>query len=214
MDTILLLSGGLDSAVLLAEAVSKGKTVLALSFDYGQRHKIELEFARKLARHYGVAHKVIIIDPQTFGQSSLVSDLEVPKRRHPEEIQKNGNNSTYVPARNTLFLAYAIIQAEIHQADEILYGPNALDRHCFPDCDAGYVAAVQAMIDQAMKQTLKEKAPRVRTPLIEMDKKAIIERAGELNVPLEMTLSCYDPTPQGEHCMECDACALRYEYRI
>lgn len=211
MDTILLLSGGLDSAVILAEAISQGKKVLALSFDYGQRHRIELDFARKLAEHYGAKHLIIKIDPQAFGQSSLVTHENVPKDRTSEEIKEKGNNSTYVPARNTLFLAYAIVQAELHQAKEILYGPNALDKYCFPDCDGDYVQAMQRVIDQTMKQTLKENAPQVRTPLIDLDKEAIVRKAIELRVPIEMTLSCYDPTSDGTHCGRCDACVLRQD---
>jgi len=206
-DTIVLLSGGLDSAVILAEAVSEGKKVFALSFDYCQRHRQELNFAKRLTHHYGVKHLILKIDPHTFGQSCLVTHEKVPKNRNSEEIIASGINSTYVPARNTLFLAYAIGQAELHSASEILYGPNALDKHCFPDCDAEYVQAVQGVINCAMKKTV----PILKAPLIEMDKKQIVDRALELDVPIEKTLSCYDPLPSGSHCGQCDACVIREE---
>jgi len=204
-DTIILLSGGLDSAVLLAEAVAEGKKVLALSFDYCQRHRQELNFAKRLVHHYGVKHLILKIDPRSFGQSSLVTHKVVPKNRNTDEIVSGGICSTYVPARNTLFLAYAIGQAELHEASEILYGPNALDKHCFPDCDQDYVHAMQGVINQAMRKTV----PILKAPLVDMDKTQIAQRALELDVPIDKTLSCYDPQPNGTHCGVCDACVIR-----
>jgi len=206
-DTIVLLSGGLDSAVILAEAVYEGKKVFALSFDYCQRHRQELSFAKRLTHHYDVKHLILKIDPHSFGQSSLVTHKKVPKNRSSDEIIAGGICSTYVPARNTLFLAYALGQAELHEASEILYGPTALDKHCFPDCDAEYVSAMQGVINCAMRKTV----PQLRAPLLEMDKKQIVERALELQVPIEKTLSCYDPLPNGTHCGQCDACVIRQE---
>jgi len=206
-DTIILLSGGLDSAVILAEAVAEGKKVLALSFDYCQRHRQELNFAKRQVHHYGVKHLILKIDPHSFGQSSLVTHKEVPKNRDAQAIISGGICSTYVPARNTLFLAYAIGQAELHEAKEILYGPNALDKHCFPDCDQDYIDAMQAVINQTMCKTI----PVLRAPLVQMDKIQIARRALELGVPIEKTLSCYDPKPDGTHCGACDSCVIRQE---
>lgn len=206
-DTIILLSGGLDSAVILADAVKEGKKVLALSFDYCQRHRQELNFAKRLVHHYGVKHLILKIDPNSFGLSSLVTHNEVPKHRNTDEIVAGGICSTYVPARNTLFLSYAIGQAELHDAIEILYGPNALDKHCFPDCDQDYVDAMQGVINQAIKKTV----PILKAPLVNMDKIQIVRRALELDVPVEKTLSCYDPQPNGTHCGSCDACVIRQE---
>jgi len=205
-DTIVLLSGGLDSGVILADAVSDKKKVMAISFDYCQRHRQELHYAKKLAHHYGVKHLVLKIDPQAFGQSSLVTQGSVPKNRTLEAIIARGQCSTYVPARNTIFLSYAFGQAEMHQIKEICFGPNANDAPCFSDCTEEYVAAFQNLI-----RSTGSDRPKIVTPLIKMNKKQIVERAIALNLPIDKTLSCYDPLPNGEHCRQCDACVIRFD---
>ncbi|MFQ5730036.1 MAG: 7-cyano-7-deazaguanine synthase QueC [Waddliaceae bacterium] len=211
MKAVVLLSGGLDSAVVLTLALEKGRECIAISFDYGQRHRIELEYAKKLARHYCVPHHIIDIDRNCCANSSLVSGGEVPKNRSTEEIENEGIPNTYVPARNTLFLAYATGQAEIYNAQEIYAGPNLLDRKPYPDCRPEFYQAFQGVINLASKQAMEGNPPRLLTPLIDWDKKEIVEQARKLKVPLHLTFSCYDPTPQGRPCHQCDACLLRLE---
>lgn len=206
MRAIVLFSGGLDSTVTLAMALNRGRDCLGLSFDYGQRHKIELDAAKVIAKHYGIQHRIIKIDPTAFGQSSLVSNMEVPKNRTPTEIESQGIPSTYVPARNTLFLAYALGQAEILGADEIYIGCNVLDNLPYPDCRPEFIEAFQGLINVVTKNP-----PRLIAPLINWDKKKIVQEGMDLDAPLEQTFSCYDPTPKGEPCHQCDACRLRFE---
>jgi 7-cyano-7-deazaguanine synthase len=211
MKAIVLLSGGIDSAVTLALALENGRECYAISFNYGQRHAVELKSAAAIAAHYGVKHKIIHIDPQTFANSSLVSELEMPTHRSIEEIRNGGIVNTYVPARNTLFLSYALGQAEIWGAQEIYFGPNADDRNGFPDCRPAYVEAFQKMIDVATQQSVEGAAPKLITPLIDLDKRQIVAAARRLGVPLDLTFSCYSPLPTGIACNACDACIIRLE---
>lgn len=206
---IVLLSGGLDSAVVLGMALEKNRECLALSFDYGQRHRIELEHAKKLADYYKVKHKVIKIDRSVFACSALVGDLEVPKDREVDQIDQLGVPTTYVPGRNTLFLSYAASQAEIFGAHEIYVGPNLLDRIPYPDCRPEFYLAFQQVLNLATKQAIEGHPPRLLTPLIDMDKKAIVSMGRRLGVPLESTFSCYDPAGDGAPCGRCDACKIR-----
>lgn len=206
---IVLLSGGLDSAVLLALALKQGRECYALSFDYGQRHRIELEYAQKIALHYNVSQRIIHIDSSVFKSSSLVSDISVPRNRSKEEIASGKIPNTYVPARNTLFLAYAMGQAEMLNAQEIYAGPNALDAGPYPDCTPAFIQAFQGVLNVATKQAVEGTSPRLLTPLINWDKAEIIRQGMALNVPLHMTFSCYDPLPTKEPCGVCDACILR-----
>ena len=211
MKAIVLLSGGLDSTLLLAKALEKGRKCLALSFDYGQRHRIELDAAQAVAKHYRVPHRIIRFDTQAFGKSCLVGDATVPKDRSIEEIVAGGICSTYVPARNTLFLAYALGQAELWDAQEIHIGSNRHDYNGFPDCRPLYMKRFQALIDVATEQAVKGSPPQLVTPLVEMEKGDIAREAFRLDVPIGMTWSCYDPTPEKKPCHRCDACVLRDE---
>jgi 7-cyano-7-deazaguanine synthase len=205
---VLLLSGGLDSTTLLALAASQGYAIHALSFRYGQRHQVEVAAARKIASHYGVVqHVVTDIDLRVFGGSALTSDIEVPKNRAvDEEIPV-----TYVPARNTIFLSFALAWAEVLGASDIFIGVNALDYSGYPDCRPEFIAAFQEMARLATRAGVEGGEPPVaiRTPLIDMSKREIIELGLSLGVDYSMTTSCYDPSPSGEACGECDACQLR-----
>ena len=205
---VLLLSGGLDSTTLLALAASQGYAIHALSFRYGQRHQVEVAAARKIASHYGVVqHVVTDIDLRVFGGSALTSDIDVPKNRVvDEEIPV-----TYVPARNTIFLSFALAWAEVLGASDIFIGVNALDYSGYPDCRPEFIAAFQEMARIATRAGVEggESPVMIRTPLIEMSKREIIELGLSLGVDYSMTTSCYDPSPTGEGCGECDACQLR-----
>ena len=207
---VILLSGGLDSTVVLALALAQGRQCSALSFDYAQRHREELERAQKIAAYYEIPHRIISIDPLTFGQSSLVSDLEAPCSRTPEQIASQGTPNTYVPARNTLFLAYALGQCELLQAHEIHFGANCLDGP-YPDCRPAYLEAFQQVICLATKQAVENCPPQLITPLLYWNKSEIIRQGLALKAPLELTLSCYRPSESGSPCQTCDACILRYE---
>ena len=211
MKAIVLLSGGLDSAVVLALALEKGRECLAVSFDYGQRHRIELKYAKKLAKHYSIPYNIIHIDKNCFASSSLVTEEDVPNNRSREEIENEGIPNTYVPARNTIFLAYATAQAEIFEAQEIYAGPNLLDRKPYPDCRPEFYQAFQSVINLASKQAVEGNPPHLLTPLIDWNKKEIVEQGTRLKVPFHLTFSCYDPTPSNEPCHQCDACRLRQE---
>jgi len=205
---VLLLSGGLDSTTLLALATSQGYAIHALSFRYGQRHAAELAAARKIASHYGVVQHVITdIDLRVFGGSALTSDIEVPRNRELDDQIP----VTYVPARNTIFLSFALAWAEVLGAPDIFIGVNALDYSGYPDCRPEFIAAVQGMARLATRVGVEGGAEPVtiRTPLIEMSKKEIIELGLSLGVDYSMTTSCYDPGADGEACGECDACQLR-----
>jgi 7-cyano-7-deazaguanine synthase len=205
---VLLLSGGLDSTTLLALAMSEGYAIHALSFSYGQRHAAELAAARKIASHFGVVqHVVTDIDLRVFGGSALTSDIDVPKNR----IVDDEIPVTYVPARNTIFLSFALAWAEVLGASEIFIGVNALDYSGYPDCRPEFIEAFQQMARIATRAGVEgEAAPvTIRTPLIDMSKKDIIALGLKLGVDYSMTTSCYDPGPDGEACGECDACQLR-----
>jgi len=210
---VLLLSGGLDSATLLALATSEGYAIHALSFDYGQRHSAELSAARKIASRYGVVqHLIAKIDLRVFGGSALTSDIPVPKDRALDD----GDGEipvTYVPARNTIFLSYALALAEVVGANEIFIGVNALDYSGYPDCRPEFIAAFERMANLATRAGVEAtdgSAIRIRVPLIELSKRGIIELGLRLGVDYSMTMSCYDPTPAGEACGRCDACQLRH----
>lgn len=205
---VLLLSGGLDSTTLLALATSEGYAIHALSFRYGQRHQAEVAAARKIASRYCVVqHVVTEIDLRVFGGSALTSDMDVPKNRPADEKIP----VTYVPARNTIFLSFALAWAEVLGASDIFIGVNALDYSGYPDCRPEFIAAFQEMARVATRAGVEGGVSPVtiRTPLIEMSKKQIIELGLSLGVDYSMTTSCYDPSPNGDACGECDACQLR-----
>jgi len=203
---VVLLSGGLDSATTLAIAKSQGFDCYALSFRYGQRHAAELDAARRVAKHVGVTQHVILdIDLRQFGGSALTSDIAVPKDRPLDDSIP----VTYVPARNTIFLSFALAWAEVLGAQDIFIGVNALDYSGYPDCRPEYIAAYQRMADLATKAGVEGSRLRIHTPLIQMTKAQIIRKGRELDVDFDLTLSCYDPTPDGKPCGHCDACLLR-----
>lgn len=207
---VLLLSGGLDSTTMLAYAVANGYAVHAMTFRYGQRHATEVEAARRVARHYDVAdHVVVDIDLRTFGGSALTADIEVPKDRSPDAL-KTGIPITYVPARNTIFLSFCLAWAEVLGASDIFIGVNALDYSGYPDCRPEYVAAFERMANLATRGGVEGTNPiRIQAPLLDLSKRQIVELGRSLDVDYSITLSCYDPTPAGEACGHCDACALR-----
>ena len=209
---VLLLSGGLDSTTLLALATSEGYAVHALSFDYGQRHSIELSAASKIARRYGVVqHLVAKIDLRVFGGSSLTADIPVPRDRDLDD-EAGGIPITYVPARNTIFLSHALALAEVVGAREIFIGVNALDYSGYPDCRPEFIAAFEHMANLATRAGIEsgdEPAIRIRAPLIDLSKSQIIKLGLALGVDYSMTTSCYDPGADGKACGRCDACQLR-----
>jgi 7-cyano-7-deazaguanine synthase len=203
---VVLLSGGLDSATALAIAKSEGFECYALSFHYGQRHAVELDAARRVAKRLGANDHVILdIDLRQFGGSALTSHTAVPKDRTPD----SSIPVTYVPARNTVFLSIALAWAEVLGAQDIFIGVNALDYSGYPDCRPEYIAAFERMAGLATKAGVEGSALRIHAPLIQMTKAQIIRKGLELGVDLDMTLSCYDPSPTGEPCGHCDACRLR-----
>lgn len=205
MKAVVLLSGGLDSMVILAMAIEQRRACTALSFDYGQRHRIELESAKKIAQHYQVPHKIITIDFSAFGSTSaLVSEDHLPHQGRTLTEMQSGTPNTYVPARNTLFLSFALAQAEIVEASEIYIGSNALDAS-YPDCSPAYINAYQNLISTA----IAGKAPKLLAPLLYMNKQQIVQEGIKLKAPLELTHSCYSPTTEGKPCTKCDACILR-----
>lgn len=207
---VVLVSGGMDSATTAAIAVSRGFDVHALTFRYGQRHAVELEAARRVVRHLGIQQHVIQnIDLRAFGGSALTGELAVPKDTPLDQI---GNHipTTYVPARNTIFLAFALAYAEVLGASDIFIGANAMDYSGYPDCRPEYFAAFQRMAGLATRAGVEEGRPvRIHTPLIEQSKREIIERGLALGVDYGMTLTCYDPAPDGAACGRCEACLLR-----
>lgn len=207
---ILLLSGGLDSATALAIALRQGYCVHALTFRYGQRHQVEVEAARRVAARFGVTdHVVLSIDLRVFGGSALTSDLAVPKGRSPEEMGQ-GVPATYVPARNTIFLSYALAWAEVLGAGDIFIGVNALDESGYPDCRPEYIEAFERMANLATWAGAAGKTRlKIHTPLIRLNKAEIIREGLRLGVDYGMTSTCYDPSPAGEACGLCDACLLR-----
>ncbi len=206
---VVLVSGGLDSAVTLAIARARGFRAHALSFDYGQRHRVELEAAARVAQALGAArHVVLRIDLRAFGGSALTDDLEVPKGRAEAELA-SGIPITYVPARNTIFLSFALGWAEVLGARDLFLGVNALDYSGYPDCRPEFVLAFERLANLATKAGVEGHALRVHAPLIDWTKARIIREGVDLGVDFAATISCYDPDPTGGACGGCDACALR-----
>jgi len=207
---ICLLSGGLDSATCLALARREGYACYALSFDYGQRHSVELEAAARVARSLGAErHQVVEIGLDKFGGSALTADIAVPKARSLEAMSE-AIPLTYVPARNTIFLSLALAWAEVLESSDIFIGVNALDYSGYPDCRPEFIEAYERMANLATRAGVEGRTRlRVHTPLIRLSKAEIIRLAAELGVPFALTHSCYDPRPDGSPCGECDACLLR-----
>jgi 7-cyano-7-deazaguanine synthase len=206
---VVLLSGGLDSATTLALAAGTGFECYALSFDYGQRHRRELDAARQLAAALGATrHEIIGFDLRRFGGSALTADIAVPKDRREAELGA-GIPVTYVPARNTIFLSFALAWAETLGSSDIYIGVNVLDSSGYPDCRAAYIDAFERMANLATKAGVEGQLLTIHTPLIRMSKAEIVETAISRAVPLELTWSCYEPQPDGAACGRCDACVLR-----
>lgn len=206
---VVLLSGGLDSTTTLAIAKEQGFACHALTIAYGQRHAVEIEAARAIARRLGVsAHIVLPIDVCLFGGSALTSDVPVPKDRSFDAIE-HGIPVTYVPARNTIFLSFALAWAETLGASDLFLGVNALDYSGYPDCRPEYIAAFEKLANLATKAGIEGRVFKIHTPLIHLTKAEIIRRGLELGVDFSLTTSCYDPTPEGHACGHCDACLLR-----
>ena len=209
MQTIVLLSGGLDSATVLALCMAQGRQCHALSFRYGQRHKVELEAAAAIARRLGaVSHRVCSIDVQCLAGSALTGQGEVPKGRSAETIG-HGIPATYVPARNTLFVAHALGLAESIGAEEIALGINALDYSGYPDCRPEWLSAMQDVARLGTKVGVSGHPVKLVAPLVAMSKADIIRAGSALGVDFAITLSCYDPSDEGAACGACDACILR-----
>jgi 7-cyano-7-deazaguanine synthase len=206
---IILLSGGLDSATCCALAKQAGFTLYAMSFAYGQRHRIELDASKRLAQSFGVEeHRIVTIDLAAFGGSSLTSALAVPKNRI------NGDNdggipNTYVPARNTLFLSFALAWAEVIGCADIFIGVNALDYSGYPDCRPEYIRAFEAMANLATKAAVEGRRLTIHAPLLHLTKAEIILLGIGLGIDYSLTHSCYDPSPEGLACGSCDSCLLR-----
>ena len=207
---VVLLSGGLDSATALAVAKAEGFAPYAMSFRYGQRHAVELDSARRVAQAQGVAgHVVVDIDLRAIGGSALTADLPVPKGRSPGE-RGEGIPVTYVPARNTIFLSFALAWAEVLGAADLYIGVNALDYSGYPDCRPEYVAAFEAMASLATKAGVEGRQRlTVHAPLLALTKADIIRKGHSLGVDYGLTSSCYDPGPDGRPCGACDSCLLR-----
>lgn len=209
----MLLSGGLDSTTTLAIAQAEGFEIYALTFRYGQRHNVEIDAARRIAEHYQVRrHEVVEIDLRQFGGSALTSDLPVPKDR-PADAMSAGIPITYVPARNTIFLSFAIAWAEVLDAADVFIGVNAVDYSGYPDCRPEYIAAFQRMANLATKAGVEGKTSlTIHTPIIGLAKAAIIQRGLQLGIDYGLTRTCYDPeTASGAACGHCDACLIRRE---
>jgi 7-cyano-7-deazaguanine synthase len=207
---VVLLSGGLDSATVLAIARSQGYELYALSFAYGQRHAWELEAAKRVAASIGVAqHRTAQFDLRVFGGSALTADIAVPKGRSTDDMS-HGIPITYVPARNTIFLSFALAWAEVVSASDIFIGVNALDYSGYPDCRPEFIEAYEKMADLATKAGVEgSQSLKIHTPLIALSKAEIIAKGIELGVDFALTSSCYDPSPSGEPCGQCDSCLLR-----
>jgi 7-cyano-7-deazaguanine synthase len=207
---VVLLSGGLDSTTCLAIAKADGFEPYALSFRYGQRHTIELDAAQRVAAALGAArHVVVDIDLRQFGGSALTADIDVPKDRD-EAVMAGEIPITYVPARNTVFLSFALAWAEVLGAEDIYIGVNAIDYSGYPDCRPEYIRAYETMANLATKAGVEGRQHlTIRTPLIDLTKAEIIQRGIALGVDYGLTLSCYDPAPDGTPCGHCDSCRLR-----
>jgi 7-cyano-7-deazaguanine synthase len=206
---VVLLSGGLDSAVTLAYALREGYAAYALTFDYGQRHRLEIERARQVAASLGAEkHKIVVVDLRTFGGSALTADIAVPEAR--EEIGAEGIPVTYVPARNTIFLSLALAWAEVLQAEAIFIGANAVDYSGYPDCRPEYFTAFENLAALATSRGVQEHWKlRITAPLLKMSKAEIVRLGRELRVDFSLTSSCYNPSPAGRPCGVCESCCLR-----
>ncbi len=222
--SVVLVSGGLDSATCCGFARKEGFDIYALSFSYGQRHRVELESARKVASFFkAVEHRVINIDLRAFGGSSLTSDMDVPKNRFPRDensiskeitsgVQSQTQNdipNTYVPARNTIFLSYALGWAEVLGCNDIFIGVNAVDYSGYPDCRPQFIDAFQKMANLATKAAVENQKITIHTPLISLTKAQIIKAGISMNIDYSITHSCYDPSPDGLACGSCDSCIIR-----
>ncbi len=206
---VVLLSGGIDSTTTLAIAIAEGYDAYALSFDYGQRHQIETEAACRVAVSLGAkAQRIAKIDLRVFGGSALTDDVAVPKQRSEAEIAQE-IPVTYVPARNTIFLAYALAWAEVLHASDIFIGVNAIDYSGYPDCRPEFIEAFERLANLGTKAGMEGRHFQLHTPLIRLSKADLIRKALNLGVDLSLTHSCYDPTPKGLACGECDSCLLR-----
>ncbi len=207
---VVLSSGGIDSTTVMAIAKTEGYELYSLSFRYGQRHAIELDAARKIAQVFKVKeHLVIDIDLGKIGGSALTDNIDVPKKRSGEEISKE-IPITYVPARNTIFLSYALAWAEVLGIADIFIGANTIDYSGYPDCRPEYIEAFEKMANLATKSSVEGTIKiKIRTPVIRMTKAEIITRGSALGVDYSMTHSCYDPSPEGKACGFCDSCQLR-----
>ena len=207
---VVLLSGGLDSTTIMAIAKHEGYDIYALSLDYGQRHKLELEAARRVARHFGAKrHLILRLDLDTIGGSALTEDIPIPQGRKLKEIDSDEVPITYVPARNTIFLAYALAWAEVLDATDIFIGVNAVDFSGYPDCRPEFIESFQRTANLATKAGAEGKGIKIQTPLIKMTKGEIIKKGISLGVDYAMTHSCYSPGKDGQPCGECDSCLLR-----
>jgi 7-cyano-7-deazaguanine synthase len=207
---VVLSSGGIDSTTAMAMAKHEGFKIFSLSFFYGQRHAFELEAAQKVANAIGVTeHLVINIDLKQIGGSSLTDDIDVPKDRDEQEMSRE-IPATYVPARNTIFLSFALAWAEVLKSSDIFIGVNAIDYSGYPDCRPEYIDAFEKMANLATKAGVEGTTKiKIRTPLIRLTKSKIIQKGIELGVDYALTHSCYDPSPQGLACGRCDSCQLR-----
>jgi 7-cyano-7-deazaguanine synthase len=207
---VVLLSGGLDSTTALAIAKSQGYEPHAMTFRYGQRHELEIGASKRIAKQSGVAgHVIVDIDLRMFGGSALTSDIAVPKNRQLEDIAKD-IPVTYVPARNTIFLSFALAWAETLCSSDIFIGVNALDYSGYPDCRPEYIKAYERMANLATKAGVEGRQRlRIHTPLIDLSKAQIIKKGLELGVDYSLTLTCYDPSSDGQACGLCDSCLLR-----
>ena len=206
---VILLSGGLDSTTTMAIAIAQGYEAYALSFDYGQRHQIEIDAASRIAESLGAKeHRLAKIDMLMFGGSALTDNVGVPKNRSETEIA-DGIPVTYVPARNTVFLAYALGWAEIIPAADIFIGVNAIDYGGYPDCRPEFIEAFETLANLGTKAGVEGRRFQIHAPLIKFSKAEIVRKALELDVDLSLTRTCYDPSPIGLACGECDSCLLR-----
>jgi 7-cyano-7-deazaguanine synthase len=205
---VVLLSGGLDSATTLAVAISKGFETYALSFNYGQRHDIEVVAAKRVATALGAReHRIAEIDLRIFGGSALTAEIAVPKNR----AETTGIPITYIPARNTIFLSYALAWSEVLGAADIFIGANAVDYSGYPDCRPAFITAFEELAAVATKAGVEGTRFRVHAPLLSMSKADIIRKGAELGVDFSLTHSCYDPTADGFACGACDSCRIRLE---
>jgi 7-cyano-7-deazaguanine synthase len=206
---VVLLSGGIDSATTFALARQQGYAPYALSFEYGQRHGIEIDAAKEIARQLGaIEHRVIQIDLRSLGGSALTDAIAVPKDRTAGEMERE-IPITYVPARNTIFLSYALAWAEVIGARDIFMGVNAIDYSGYPDCRPEFIAQFERLANLATKAGVSGSEFRIHAPLITMTKAQIIGKGTELGVDFSLTHSCYDPAPNGKACGKCDSCLLR-----